>query len=114
MTDEPPAPTLPPLPEHFQFPAQLLEQWVDLPPGERLNLTLTRQDMDNLLFGLLKGSDAQVTLSQALVAWSNGQLAAANESLTTFRRLNIDSVNYFRQFATGVMVSALRNRTDAK
>jgi hypothetical protein len=52
MTDEPPPPTLPPPPEHYQFPAQLLEQWVDLPPGEGLNLTLTRQDMDNLFFGL--------------------------------------------------------------
>jgi hypothetical protein len=116
MTDAPPPPPAPSLtpPEHFQFPTQLLEQWVDLSASEKLNVTLTRQDVDNLIFGLLRSGDAQEALSQALVAWSNGQVENANHQLNQFRKHNVDSLNYYRQFATGIMVSALRKKTDAK
>jgi hypothetical protein len=98
-------------PEQFQIPVQLLEQWVLIPPAERLCADLTRQDLDHLIFGLLRSAEAQQKLEQTVVSWSHNQLEAANANLAEFRRLNIDSLNNLRQFITGLMVSAIRGRS---
>jgi hypothetical protein len=82
-----------------------------IPAEERLQTDLTRQDLDNLIFGLLKSADAQLKLEQTVVEWSNGRLDPANAALGEFRRLNVESQNYLRQFFTALMVSAIRGRS---
>ena len=101
---------LPPSPEQFQFPIQLLEQWVAIPPGERINTSLTRQDFDHLLFGLLRANEATALLQRGMVSWSHGNMAEANEFIAQFQRLNAYSQNNFRQFFTALMVAALQGR----
>jgi hypothetical protein len=113
MSETPPqTPVLPPLPERVSFPVQLLEQWVTIPENERIEAPLTKQDIDNLLFGLLRGTESLTSLEQTLVHWSNGNLDTANKSLSETRRLNIESQNHFRKFFTGLMISALRAHGD--
>jgi hypothetical protein len=121
MSEEPPdtaehasaapaQPQAPPVPDHFQFPIQLLEEWVGVPTSERINASLTRQDIDHLLFGMLRSADAQTALEATLVHWSNGRTDEANKALMEFRRLNVESQNHVRQFFTALMVSALQGR----
>ena len=85
-------------PELFQFPIQLLEQWVAIPASDRIAAPLTRQDIDHLIFGLLRSAEAQTKLENMVVAWSNNNTSTANQALLEFRRLNADSQNNFRQF----------------
>lgn len=104
----------PPLPELFSFPVQLLEQWIALPDSTRLTGALTKQDVDCLLFGLLRGGEALSALEQTLVHWSNGEIDAANLRVSEARRLNIESANYYRRFFTGLMVATLRENPDGE
>jgi hypothetical protein len=88
----------------------LLEQWGEILPTDRLSFPLTRQDIDHLLTGLLRMTDAQVMLDRTLVEWSNGRVDEANRVIFEFRRLNIEAQNNLRQFIASVMASALRER----
>lgn len=110
MSDEPVQPPMPPLPAIVEFNQQLLEQWVAIPAGDRIVAELTRQDVDHLLFGLLRSNDATTALERTLVHWSNGELPEANRDLAESRRLTIESQNYIRQFFSGLMISTLRAR----
>ena len=97
----------PPLP--FQIPVQLLEQWIGLPQEHRVAAELTRQDVDNLVLGLLRSNDAQSAIERTLISWSNGDVQTANGHLNAFRRLNSDSQNHIRQFFTGLLASLFRS-----
>jgi hypothetical protein len=114
MSDGPPKEpaALPPPPELYEFPVQLLEQWIAIPPHERIAATLTKQDIDNLLLGLAKQSDAIASLDQTMVQWSNGEIGQANAALADSRRFNIEGLSRIRRFFTGLMVAALRGRSD--
>ncbi len=103
-----PPPTLPSLPEPFQIPVQLVEQWTNLGQAERIAIELTRQDFDHLFFGLLRTVEAQGMLADVMVSWSNGDIDQANKQLHEFRRQNIDALNRVRQFITAIMVSKSR------
>jgi hypothetical protein len=117
MADEtkpPQALAIAPLPDVFTIPAQLIEQWGQIPQTDTILSPLTRQDIDHLLVGLLRSLDAQTAIDRALTEWSNGKLDDANSAIATARRLNIDSQNHIRQLATAIMASALRSRQNAK
>lgn len=105
-----PPPTLPTLPEQFQFPVQLLEDWSAIPGNERVQAALTRQEVDHFFIGLLRSADAQRALADTVVSWSNGEQEKANRLLAEFQRLNLDAQNQYRQFMTAFMFSALRTR----
>lgn len=99
-----------PLPMPFLIPPQLLDQWVALPPETVVEAALTKHDIDQLYFGLMRSSDAQGALERTLVEWSNGRMDTANLHLSQFRRLNADGQNHYRQFFTGLLVAALRGK----
>jgi hypothetical protein len=86
----------------------LIERWLKIPGAERVSLDLTRQDIDHLVLGLLRISEAQSKIEAVLVEWSNGRIDQANAALHEFRRLNIESQNNIRQLVTALMASALR------
>jgi hypothetical protein len=111
MTDNQP-PNRPPAkpPELFTIPTQLLEEWVDVPTHDHINITLTRQDLDHLFFGLTRLAEAQGKLDAVMVLWSNNDVDNSNIALGEFRRLNVESQNHIRQFITAMMFSALRER----
>jgi hypothetical protein len=109
---KPPAP-LPELPEQYEIPVALIEQWVGLPSSQRIQASLTKQDIDHLIVGLLRGADAQVALQDALLHWSNARNEQANQKLFDFRRLNLESQNRFRQFATGLMFAVVQGNKNA-
>jgi hypothetical protein len=121
MSDDPQPPSLPEPsatapavpPELFQIPVQLLEEWVGVPAHEHLAVSLTRQDIDNFIFALLRNADALSAFDRTLVSWSNGDINGANREIGVFRRHHVDSQNYIRQFATALMVSALQGRKNA-
>jgi hypothetical protein len=114
MSDNQPPPNLPPPPDYYQIPIQLLEQWMALPAGQRFRLLLTKQDLDHFVFAFFRLAEAQSKLESSLVAWSNGKLDEANAALAEFRRLNIESQNNFRQMLTGIIVAGLQGRADAE
>jgi hypothetical protein len=101
---------LPPLPEAFTIPQALMEHWGEIPPTEHLNFSLTRQEIDHLLTGILRTTDAQVMLDRTFVEWSNGRIDEANRVLTEFRRFNILAQNNIRQFIASIMASVMRER----
>jgi hypothetical protein len=92
------------------FPYQLLDQWLAVPDHEVIAAKLTKQDINHLLFALLRGNEAQVALQRTLVSWSTGKTDEANAHLVEFQRLNVDSQNNVRQFFTGLMISFLATR----
>lgn len=106
--------TLPLMPAAIEFNIQLLEQWVAIPQGHRIAAPLTRQDLDFLLFGLLRICEGQQAIDQVITLWSNGNAEEANKKLLEMRRLNTEAQNNIRQFFTGLIASALRERANAK
>jgi hypothetical protein len=106
------APSLPlqsgPIPPFYLFPRPLLEDWLAIPPSEYVEARLTRNDVDQLLLGLMKAFDAQEAIDRALVGWSNGNLAEANAALEHARRLRAMGQNEVRQFFASLMLSATR------
>jgi len=99
-------------PQFYQFPEELLKRWVSIPESTQVGISLTRRDIDHLLFALLRSNDAQNAIDLTLVRWSNGDLAGANLALNEFRRLSVDSQNMVRYFFTAVMESALKGLPD--
>lgn len=104
---------LPPPPERFLIPTQLLEQWISIPPQQLINAPLTKQDIDHLFFGLLRNNEAQLVMDRTIVAWSNGKTDEANTHLVEYRRLLAESDNHIRQFMMGLMVSATIGKSNA-
>lgn len=105
----PPPPSATPPPDIINFNQKLLEQWIALPPNRRIVAELTRQEIDFLLFGLLRTSEAITALQNALVQYSNGQTENANRELGESRRLVVDGQNNIRQFFTGIMLSTTKD-----
>jgi hypothetical protein len=111
---QPPPPSPPPQrPSLYEIPASLVEKWSSIADHERVQASVTKQDVDHLILGLLRASDAQTALQDTLVHWSNGRVEDANRTLADFHRLNADSQNRIRQFATGLMFAAVQGRKDA-
>ena len=108
QTPQPPQ-TLPPLPEHFEIPTQLIEEWIQVPSNQYIEPSITRRDLDRLLFSFNKLSQAQAELHQGLIEWSHGRIAEANAVLHNSNRLNIEAQNEFRQFFMALVISSLRN-----
>lgn len=102
----PPSPGEQVLPQSYVFPTQLLEKWLAVPPGQYVEARLTRQDLDQLFFGLTKTLSALQSLEAALVRWSNNDLTGANEKLFESRRVAVEADNSVRQFFAALMISA--------
>lgn len=118
MTDEtlpPPAPTpdpqgatdFPPLPPTYAIPVQLIESWLKIPPTEYVHARATRADLDSLLFGMTKSVEAQQSLHDCIIRWSNGDVAGANKAMDTSKRRAIESENHMRQFFSAIMASVV-------
>ncbi|MFO1162564.1 MAG: hypothetical protein U1E60_27260 [Reyranellaceae bacterium] len=113
MSDEKPPPVEPPsadpprpLPERYAIPLELIEKWTKIQPGEVVQVSLSRADLDQLFFGLTNTIGAQQALQDALVKWSNGDVQDANKSLDQSRRGNIIADNHVRRFFAAVMAGA--------
>ncbi|MEH2705104.1 hypothetical protein ABIF21_000157 [Bradyrhizobium elkanii] len=99
-----------PLPERYDIPTAIIEQWFEIPAQARVQFPLTRADIDHLIIGLLWTLDAQSKMDAALTAWSNGDLNGANKAIFESRRINIEAQNRIRQLGTALMASAIRER----
>lgn len=101
--------SVPTFPPYYAFPEELLKRWIALPTETQFTITLTRGDIDNLLFGLLRGGDAHLATEEAIVRWSNGDVDGANESIAVMRMSVIERQNRIRLFFTAVMKNAMRD-----
>lgn len=97
----------PPLPEPYSFPTQLVERWIQIPPQNYIDARLTRQDLDQLFFGLSKAFQANQALMDCLIRWSNNDLTGANEALQEARRKAIEGDNSVRHFFAAIMAAAI-------
>ena len=99
------------LPRPIVIPQQLLDQWFSVPNHEYLNISLTRNDLDQL-FALLDGIIRnQRILSQLIVDWSHGRLDEANKALRDSRFTAAQAANDLQTWFIALMSSALAQRT---
>jgi len=109
LRDEPPADRVAEQSQIFEnFPEDVLQKWVTLPADMPISVPLTRQDIDNLLFALLRNNDAHLAIDHAIVRWSNGEMDEANSSLVEFRKFTAQSQNHTRRFFAAIMAQATR------
>jgi hypothetical protein len=107
MPDERKAPPpLPPLPNAFDMPYQAVESWLSHPQNAYVEIRLTRGDLDRFFMAFHELVEAQTAFQQAMVDYTNNQLAEANEALQRSRQALIESSNNFRQFFVALMISA--------
>jgi hypothetical protein len=108
---QPPAPAtrpFPALPEGFQIPSGLVDQWLAIPWNQIVEPKLSKQEWEFLFFALTKMTSAQQQTNDCIVKWSNGDTLGANEAMDAARRTTIEADNQFRQFFTALIGSALR------
>lgn len=98
----------PPMPEVVPIPAQAVKEWVAVPDDAPLKSELTKRDLDNLFFAILKLENATDSLAAALIYARGGNDGKVAEMLDLHQRNVIESGNRLRQFMAGVMLSATR------
>lgn len=96
---------LPPLPEPVIVPHKILERWHNLPPHHLIVGSISRSDWDNLFYSLDHAIAANAALQSALIAYSNGDMEAANAASWESSRRSAEAQNKLRQLMMGVMAS---------
>ena len=96
------------------IPRAIIDKWGQIPPQEHLTVHMTRSDLDGLFVTFHHLILAQTTLQEALIAYSNGQLDAANASMQASRRSSEESANALRGLFNSLMSSAILNRDGQK
>jgi hypothetical protein len=95
----------------FQFPLDVLQRWVDLPPDEPLVLgPLTKNDLDHLLFSTAKISAAITALQQAFIRYSNGDISGADAFMLDAGNATIEGETHMRMLFFAVMQSVIEGR----
>jgi len=79
-------------------------------PNDYLEIQITKRDVDKLFFSIVKGLNAQEATHACIVAWSNGETAAANEAMQRSKRLLIESQNEIRQFLAAIMAGSIKGQ----
>jgi len=95
-----------PLPERYAIPVQVIESWLKIPANDYVQVKISRADLDQLFFALTNITGTHQALQDALVKWSNGEVADANTFLDKSRRGNIIAENHIRRFFAGIMAGA--------
>jgi len=97
-----------PLPPFWEFPEDLLAKWIAVPVETPITVVLTKQDIDNLLLGLLRGGDAHMALSEALAQWTQGNVDVARQMFAAARLNTVERQNRIRHFFSSIMLQATR------
>jgi|SRR5882757_1961782 len=100
-----PAP-LPPIPEEYVIPIQLVEKWFNIPESDYVNVNLTRRDFDSLFAAIDKNVQAQAIFQQAMTFYTNGNLDEANRKMRDSTIKLTEAHNSLRYLYTSVMASA--------
>ena len=98
-----------PLPDHYLIPESDIVRWLALSPTDAVEVRLTRPDLDNLFFGIVKSLEAQELMHDCLVKWTNNDIAGANEALAKSRFRVLEGHNHTRQFFGSIMRTAKKN-----
>jgi len=104
--------TLPPpeLPDAYIIPRAAVDEWLSIAPEAYVDAQITRHDWDKLFESYENGLKAQYEFQEAMVAYTNGDTASANEKYHRSRKMLIDSQNAFRQMFTSLILSAAKNK----
>lgn len=84
--------------EPAQITAEALARWQIIPADTRLELSLTKTDLDNLLLGLrniIIGQNQMVTAFSAHIAQDGDQAIEAMMSAGDLCRISFDKINTF-------------------
>jgi len=115
--EQPPAgPTVPPIdpakfPEGYNFPEDLLKDWISIPPNDPLIIgPLTKNDLDNLLFSTGDVVRAIGYLRGALIFYSVGNTEAANNLLQSALNAATDGETRNRLLFKSIIESVLKVR----
>lgn len=103
MTDE-----KPPMPQMTTIPRAVVDQWLEVPHDEPLDIRLKREDLDQLFMAISKLQDAHVQLSESMIAMSFQDMGQANNYLDLSKRNFIDSRSSLNRLFTSLMASAYR------
>jgi hypothetical protein len=106
-TNQPPI-SLPPLPEEYSIPLQLIESWLQIPEHKYVSPNLTRADLDSLFNCIDKSLKAQANFQNAMVAWTSGNIEESNRLNHDARRLMLESSSAIRRFFAAIMASATK------
>jgi len=98
-------------PEGYEFPRELLAEWVNIPGDEPLTIgPLTRADLDQLLFStgdLVRGA---ALLRSALIQFSTGNLEGSMNALESATNALTDGETRNRLLFKAIMASVLKVR----
>lgn len=106
MNEMPPRDDLPPLPDSFFIPQATIDRWFGIPPDHRVELSITRGELDQLFFAISKSVNAQSQFRQSMISWTQGNLDAANRLNRLAAQQEIESLNALRMFFNAVMAGA--------
>lgn len=95
-----------PLPESYFIPRPAIDHWLAIPVDAYIQGSLTRRDWDKFFESYDKMLQAQFVFQESMVAYTNGNLDAANVDYNRARALLVESQNAFRMMFTSLMMSA--------
>ena len=101
---------MPPLPigqATFNIPEAIVRQWLALPSGRPLTLTITRTDVDALFHAIDESIGATSQLQKSLIDYTHGRVDEANEASALVTQKLIAASNQLRAFMNAVMAGAV-------
>lgn len=108
MTDEPPHKPELQNPEYFPIPPEAIERWLAIPRDAEIVVHITRESFDNLYYSIQALTASHLHLGNALAAWTNNQLEAANAHFEASKLESVRSVNNLSMMMATVMARAQR------
>ncbi|QIE54963.1 hypothetical protein G5B40_05555 [Pikeienuella piscinae] len=108
MSDDHTRPALdyPPLPEPKFIPKAIIDKWAAIDPDKYLALKLTRTDLDLLFATINQSIMAQEHFRQAMISWTAGDLASANNQSHLAAHKTVEAQNALRSLFTAIMAGA--------
>jgi hypothetical protein len=105
---------VPPPPEYFLIPEQLLAAWYSRPSHTVLQAPITQAQIDHLFFSLTSALNAVQATNQVMVEWSNGRVDEANKILAESRRHIIEGLNEARRFFARIIIAETQGHGDGQ
>jgi hypothetical protein len=92
--------------QEFSIPPALIEKWVGLRSDQKVEIPLSRGDLDHLFFAVNNLAKSIGKLQSCLVLYSQGNLEEANTAMQESQKLVVRGDNEMRMFMNALMAGA--------
>lgn len=92
--------------QEFSIPVALIDKWVGLRADQKVEIPLSRGDLDHLFFSVTNLAKGIAALQACLILYSQGKIEDADKALQESQKLVVRGDNEMKMFMNALMAGA--------